>query len=60
MIQQRLGESDSDYEARKKRVKRTYQGISANMFAHAGGGGGWNTPDRSGSGGTGVVKLSWG
>ncbi len=35
--EQRLGESDKDYEARKKRVKRTRQGIGANSLAHGGG-----------------------
>ena len=39
MLQQRLGESDKDYEARKKRVKRCRQGIDCGL-AHGGGGGG--------------------
>ena len=39
MIQQRLGESDADYEARKKRVRRTRQGVDFGL-AHAGGGSG--------------------
>lgn len=44
MLQQRLGETDAAYEARKRRVKLVRQGGLANQLGGGGGAGGGGTP----------------